>query len=502
MAEDLFDIDIIRSTLRKAARKPVSFAFGEAAKLPDGKLVMHPKKDPKLLERMLKQEGFKASRILSGTATAEGSTLVLSCEEEVPKFKKPIKYFLKDNQLPQKQVRMMGPNGEFGLEEDDDEPESEAGQPRATAAPGEERNAFKSRIDELAPSVKRFITERGAESKPVAVKFKQALALGKNEAYDQAMSLLEEIGVLLESAPSGQPQADNLKQEWNNRLKKLAPQIKEVLTAKLEGSRDIALKFKEAQALESKQDIQAAIAMLDEVGAMIENLAAGRNKLEAEWEKRFKALEPDLANVLQQGLGDPSKLRAARDMAIEKAGSGDYETAFKILDRLQPAVAQALSSATPPGKEEQSGAESGAKPGKREISPAIAFTQSRLAWNGAREKIQSELQSLEKAILEAARDEDPEIFAEIKGKTSKLYEILGVRNEKLMDKLDEGFNAEKDSPAQIKAYGEASKLVKDYVSFVNGSPLVQEIDANPFKPVAVKKTLDQTLKVLATRLAA
>jgi len=495
MAEDLFDIDYIRSVMRKAANRPVSFAFGEAAKLPDGKLVMHPKKDPKLLERLLKQEGFQTARILSGTATAEGSTLVLSCEAEVPKFKKPIKYFLKDNKLPQKQVRMMGPNGEFGLEEDDDEQEPDAAQPQAAASAGEEHNAFKRRIDELAPGVKRFISERGAESKPVAVRFKKALELAKSESYDQAMSLLDEIGALLQGAPKEQLQDDNLKQEWNDRLKKLAPRIKEVLTAKLEGSRDIALKFKEAQTLEGKQDTQAAIAMLDEVSAMIENLAAGRNKLEAEWKQRFKAFEPDLANVLQQGLGDPSKLRAARDMAIEKAGGGDYESALKILDRLQPVVTQALAGAAPPGKEE-------AKSGKREISPAVAFTQSRLAWNGAREKIQSDLQALEKAILEAARDEDPQIFAEIKAKTSKLYEILGARNERLIDKLDEGFNAEKDSPAQIKAYGEASKLVKDYVSFVNGSPLVQEIDANPFKPVAVKKTLDQTLKVLASRLAA
>ena len=287
-----------------------------------------------------------------------------------------------------------------------------------------------------------------------------------------------------------------LSEEWTRRVKKLAPQIKEVLTAKLEGSRDIALKFKEAQGFQSKQDFETGIAMLDEISTMIANLQGGDNQHEAEWTQRFKKLEPDLASVLQQNLGDPSKLRAARDMAIEKAESGDHVTALKIMDRLQPAVAQALASAEPSGEDKQ------AETKKPKIAPGIAFTQSRLAWDTARKKIQSDLESLEKAILNAAKDEDPEIFGEIKGKTSTLHDILGKRDEDLMDKLDEGLNAEKDSPAQLKAYGEASKLVKDYVGFVNGSPLVQEIDSNPFKPVAVKKTIDATLKVLASRLAA
>ena len=81
------------------------------------------------------------------------------------------------------------------------------------------------------------------------------------------------------------------------------PQIKEVLTAKLEGSRDIALKFKEAQTFERKQDFETGIAMLDEVSSMIENLSGGddkgaRDKLKAEWTKRVKTLAPQIKEVI------------------------------------------------------------------------------------------------------------------------------------------------------------------------------------------------------------
>lgn len=574
MADDWFDITKIKGAMKKASTGPIAFAFGVGPKLEDGMLAMHRKKAPAFLLKLLKKEGFKASRILVGTARTEGSLLVVTCEAEVPKAKKSIKFFMKENRLVQKQVQLIGPDGEFGVDDDEEEQDTDeaAQKPTATEGPGEDQIEFQSRFAKITPRVKKALAELGADAKPVGVKFKQAHSMGQSGDFGQALTLLDELEELINKPPTGAPQKestqenplaaewskrlsklvpqikevltsklegsreialkfkeaqtlerkqdfeagiamldevssmienllggqDELKAEWTKRLKTLAPQMKEVLTAKLEGSRDIALKFKEAQVFEGKQDFESGIAMLDEVSSMIKNLSSGQDKQEADWTKRFKTLEPDLASVLEQKLGDPSKLRAARDMAIEKAGSGDHATALKILDRLQPAVAKALSSAKLSDEGEQVAAASG----KGKIAPGIAFTQSRLAWNSARTQIQSDLTSLEKAIHDAASDEAPEVFAEIKGKTSALYDILGTRNEKLIDKLDEGLSAEKDSPAQLKAYNEAGKLVKDYASFVNGSPLVQEIDSNPFKPVNVKKTLDKTLQDLAGKLAA
>ena len=568
MADDWLDIDKIKIAMKKAAGEPIPFAFGVATKAADCKLAMYIKRDPEFLRKMMKKEGFKPAKIIVGTARTEGALLIVTCEAEVPNAKKFIKAYLKETPLLQKKVQLMGPEGEFDADDAEDEAqEAVAAAPAAAGSPDEDQATYKRRFGEVSARVKKFAGEQGAAAKPVIAKFKQAHTLGQNGEFGPALSALDELEELLEGGAKASPQADALAAEWSKRLKeiapqikevltaklegsrdvalkfkeaqgfagkkdlesaiatldevsnmiesltnegkeleaewtqrvkKLAPQIKEVLTAKLEGSRDIALKFKEAQGLQSKQDYATAIALLDEVGTMIENLTSETKGLEAEWTQRFKALEPDLESVLKQNLGDPSKLRTARDMAIEKADGGDHATALKILDRLQSAVATALSSAKPSGEDEAEVAET--KKGK--IAPSIAFTHSRLAWNSAREKIQADLVSLEKAILDAAKDEEAEIFTEIKSKTSNLYDILGKRNENLMDKLDEGYKAEKDSPAQLKAYDEAGKLVKDYVNFVNGSPLVQEIDSNPFKAVAVKKTLDSTLKDLAGQLAA
>jgi hypothetical protein len=494
MSDDWFDIDKIKIAMKKAAGEPIPFAFGVATKAAECKLAMYIKRDPEFLRKMMKKEGFKPAKIIVGTARTEGALLIVTCEAEVPNAKKFIKLYLKETPLLQKKVQLMGPDGEFDADDEEGEDqEAVAAAPAADGSADEDQATFKRRFGEVSARVKTFASEQGAAAKPVIAKFKQAHTLGQNGEFGPALSALDDLEELLEGGAKASPQADALAAEWSKRLKEIAPQIKEVLTAKLEGSRDIALKFKEAQGHESKQDLETAIATLDEVSAMIKNLTSGDTKLQDEWTQRFKELEPDLASVLEQKLGDPSKLRAARDMAVEKADSGDHATALKILDRLQPAVAQALASAKPAA---------GGESKKREISPGVAFTQSRLAWNAAKDKVQAELASLEKAILDAAKDEPADVFTEIKGSTSKLYEILGKRNENLMDKLDEGLNADKDSPAQLKAYGEAGKLVEDYVKFVNGSPLVQEIDSNPFKPVAVKKTLDMTLKVLADRLVA
>lgn len=123
MADDWFDIDKIKMYMKKAANEPVSFAFGVGAKPAESKLAMHIKRNPKFLFKALKNEGFKPARILVGTAQTDGVLLIVTCEAEVPKVKKSIKAFLKDSTLLQKKVQLMGPDGEFGDEDDEDREE-------------------------------------------------------------------------------------------------------------------------------------------------------------------------------------------------------------------------------------------------------------------------------------------------------------------------------------------------------------------------------------------
>ena len=111
MAEDWFEIKKIKGAMKKAASSPVPIAFGVGVKPEDGKLAMHLKRSPEFLVKALKKEGFKPARILVGTARTEGPVLVVTCEADVPKSIKSVRYFLKDNQLVQKKVLLIGPAG-------------------------------------------------------------------------------------------------------------------------------------------------------------------------------------------------------------------------------------------------------------------------------------------------------------------------------------------------------------------------------------------------------
>jgi hypothetical protein len=53
-------------------------------------------------------------------------------------------------------------------------------------------------------------------------------------------------------------------------------------------------------------------------------------------------------------------------------------------------------------------------------------------------------------------------------------------------------------PAQhAKLVGEARQIMQRYQSFVASDPTLTELDANPFVPLAIQKTLTTTLSVLS-----
>lgn len=129
----------------------------------------------------------------------------------------------------------------------------------------------------------------------------------------------------------------------------------------------------------------------------------------------------------------------------------------------------------------------------------VVFTQSRLAWDRTRKTVQSELKKLEKAILEVCRDRP--YFNEVAGQTHRLFNMLDLLDEALIDKLDEALNAQ-DPDRRQGLQREAGRIVDDYLAYVNNDPLVREIDDNPFTKVAVRSVLLDTLSDLRQKLAA
>jgi hypothetical protein len=140
----------------------------------------------------------------------------------------------------------------------------------------------------------------------------------------------------------------------------------------------------------------------------------------------------------------------------------------------------------------------------REVS-IVALQKSRIAWDNLRKAIQSQLQSLEKAILQGitAHNQDPSSPDKFDPKaatesTKRLYTLLDGLDADLIDKLDEALNASGED--RMRHQAEAKKLIEKYQTFVAGDPLIKAIDGNGFITTTIGPSVEKTLSVLAQNL--
>ena len=146
-----------------------------------------------------------------------------------------------------------------------------------------------------------------------------------------------------------------------------------------------------------------------------------------------------------------------------------------------------------------------AKPQVPEVS-LVALQKSRLAWDGLRKKVQSELQALERHILEAIRTHNADETAEeeydeqeVAAAVKQLYTILDKLDARLIDKLDEALNAQ-DAEQRQARHREAAAIIKEYQAFADQDPLLATIDDNGFTSCSIRKSVVATLNVLASKL--
>ncbi|MCA8977501.1 MAG: hypothetical protein KDC98_22450 [Planctomycetes bacterium] len=140
-------------------------------------------------------------------------------------------------------------------------------------------------------------------------------------------------------------------------------------------------------------------------------------------------------------------------------------------------------------------AEPTAAPPKRGV---VAFAKCRLAWEATRKKVHVELQKLERAIL--AEYAAAPFRSELQARVRKLDLVLAGFADNLRDTLDAAANAT-DEAARQAHRSRAAEIVDRYRAHVDGDPLLQEIETNPFVPVKARALLLQTLSVLAAQLA-
>jgi hypothetical protein len=138
-----------------------------------------------------------------------------------------------------------------------------------------------------------------------------------------------------------------------------------------------------------------------------------------------------------------------------------------------------------------------AKPGAAPAGGAgpVAYGKARLAWVAVRKKLETDLDTLRKHLLEVYKD------AGIAGDLDKRYSdlvapVLAHLDEDLADTLDAAINAT-DPATRAKLVDDAGKTIKRYQDFVASEAIFAELDSNPFVPLAISQTITATLATLA-----
>jgi hypothetical protein len=204
----------------------------------------------------------------------------------------------------------------------------------------------------------------------------------------------------------------------------------------------------------------------------------------------------DLAKQIPQA--DPARQTELKGIAVQAQAAlkgGDAAGANAAIQQLQTALG---SSSTAPA----TGA-SPAPPGAN--APAIdagakaAFAKARLVWLAARKKVEADVASLQKELSAAFKDhpDAPKLEA---GFTARIEKVMSQLDEELSDKLDEAANAT-DPARHAKLVGEAKGVIQRYQAFLANDRTLADIDANPFVPVTIEKTMMGTLSVLARTIA-
>ena len=117
------------------------------------------------------------------------------------------------------------------------------------------------------------------------------------------------------------------------------------------------------------------------------------------------------------------------------------------------------------------------------------------AWNAARQKIERDIVTLSKQFESAFTDHEmaDELVTAFK---ARVEEVLHHLDDALTHKLDEVSKAN-DAAHRAKAVDEAHTLIARYSQHISSDPTIREIDGNPFVPMALAKTLTETLFTLS-----
>ncbi len=143
-------------------------------------------------------------------------------------------------------------------------------------------------------------------------------------------------------------------------------------------------------------------------------------------------------------------------------------------------------------------------PAGRQITYA-GIRDSKAAWDKMRKTVQSQLENLEAAILNAVKEHNQDGAAQdsfdasqVAGGIKNLYGILDKLDLRLIAALDRMQSAQ--GGERGKAQDAVRSLVAEYRAYVQSDPLVAMIDKNGFMATMIKQWFDHTMSELSENL--
>jgi hypothetical protein len=318
------------------------------------------------------------------------------------------------------------------------------------------------------------------------------------------------------SAPGAQPPAtspDAAAGQFAARLKALKPDMDKVRGAETSVTAEVKTLAAEVGGLAAKKQFSDAGKLLDRIEALVKKGTGELSSSDSEGKPgsdaatfavRLKSLKAQIDQALQGKTPQAGQIKLRASEMTVATKKGDFAEAGRQLDQieklLKPVPAAAPSAAPTAAKPAQPTA------GKEEAKFSIVQLQkSRLAWDGLRKSVQSQLTELETAIIagvkahnadEEAEDEFEE--GEVTSKVRELYSLLGKLDERLLDKLDEALNAQ-TLDLRKQRHAEAAKIIKEYRTFASSDPILASIDANGFTKSTIAAAVNSTLADLASK---
>ena len=191
------------------------------------------------------------------------------------------------------------------------------------------------------------------------------------------------------------------------------------------------------------------------------------------------ALTKQLTDLVKRMAANPAAAAAGKAFAAQAQASlksGDVKSATASIKQLQETLDQAPDPAR-----------------------IAAMGKARVAWTATRKKVEGELDKLHKEMTEVYKDHG---FGAQLDKVfhAKVEPMLANLDESLSSKLDE-VTKNTDPASHAKLVGEAKQIVQKYEQYIAGEKLIAKLDANPFVPLQIEKTLHATLEALGKAIA-